>query len=307
MGGFSVALCIPTRNPGALVEEMVAGIRCQTLQPVRLLVVDSSPSDGEVDRFGELGADIVRIDPTSFDHGGARNRAFTLAGVDGYLFLTQDAIPAGPEAFANLVRALSDHPRAGVAYGRQLPAPGASPLARAHRSFNYPARSAAYSLADVGTQGVRALFCSNSFAVYRRQAIAEIGGFPTRIIANEDRWAAAKLLQRGWEVRYAADACVIHSHDHSPAQQFRRYFDTGVFEAQHPWFDALSGSASGEGIRLLRHQVASLAAERVSLPALRVAVHGAAAWTGYRAGRLHRLLPRPLRARLSGNRAYWSR
>jgi len=32
----------------------------------------------------------------------------------------------------------------------------------------------AYSLADVGTQGVRALFCSNSFAVYRRQAIVEM-------------------------------------------------------------------------------------------------------------------------------------
>jgi rhamnosyltransferase len=303
---FKFAVCIPTYNPGAWVERMVAGIRCQWLQPARVLVVDSSTSDGQVEGFAELGADIVRIEPGSFDHGGTRNLAFTVTDVDGYLFLTQDAIPARPDAFAHLVTALLGRARIGVAYGRHLPATDASPLARAHRSFNYPAYSATYCLTDLATHGVRALFCSNSFALYRREAIVEIGGFPSRILTNEDRWAAARLLQRGWEVRYAADACVIHSHEQSPTQQFRRYFDTGAFEAQHPWFGALVGGPSREGIRMLRHQTAHLTEEGVSVPALRVVAHATMAWTGYRAGRLHRLLPRRLCARLSGNRAFWS-
>ncbi len=297
-------LCIPTQDPGRWVDALVAGIRRQTLRPWHLLIVDSSSDDRAVERFSELGAEIRRISPDRFDHGGSRNLAFGVAGADAYLFLTHDAIPAHPEAFERLAAAL-EAPEVGVAYGRQLPRPDASPLARAHRAFNYPERSARFRLQDVASQGVRAVFCSNSFAIYRRQAIEELGGFPCPIVSNEDRWAAARLLQLGWELAYVAEAQVVHSHDHSPLAQFRRYFDTGAFEVEHAWLQRLAGRPTGEGMELVRRQVSALREARVRLPLLRVALHAGAAWLGYRVGRAHRWLPPSLRPHLGANRVYW--
>jgi rhamnosyltransferase len=297
-------LCIPTQDPGPWVDALIAGIHGQTLVPWRVLVVDSSADDGAVDRFAELGAEIRRIPPDRFDHGGSRNLAFSVTEADAYLFLTHDAIPAHPEAFERLAAAL-EAPEVGVAYGRQLPRSDASPLARAHRAFNYPERSARFRLEDVAGRGVRAVFCSNSFAIYRRKAIEELGGFPCPIVSNEDRWAAARLLQLGWELAYVAEAQVVHSHEHSPVAQFRRYFDTGAFEAQHPWFRQLAGRPTGEGVELVRCQVSALRGARVRFPLLRVALHAGAAWLGYRVGRAHRWLPPSLRVCLGANRAYW--
>jgi len=297
-------LCIPTRNPGPRVDALVEGIRGQTLRPWRVLVVDSSTGGEDVERFFELGAEIRRVPPDRFDHGGSRNLAFSVEGADAYLFLTHDAVPAHPEAFERLAAALEE-PAVGVAYGRQLPRPDASPLARAHRAFNYPERSIRYRLGDVARHGVRAVFCSNSFAIYRREAVEELGGFPCPVVSNEDRWAAARLLQLGWELAYVAEAQVVHSHEHSPVAQFRRYFDTGAFEAEHPWFGELVGRPTGEGLEMVRRQIAALREARVRFGVLRVAVHAGAAWLGYRAGRAHRRLPPALRVVLGANQAYW--
>ncbi len=304
MGAPRIVLCIPTRDPGPWVEPLVEGIRGQTLQPWRVLIVDSSTGGEGVERFVELGAEIRRLPPEGFDHGGSRNLAFSVQGADAYLFLTQDAIPAHAEAFERLAGALGE-PRVGLAYGRQLPRPDASPLARAHRTFNYPERSARYRLEDVAREGVRALFCSNSFAIYRREAVAALGGFPSPIVSNEDRWAAARVLQLGWELAYVAEAQVVHSHEHSPLAQFRRYFDTGAFEAEHAWFRELAGEPTGEGLGMVRRQLSALREAGVRFAVLRVALHAGAAWLGYRAGRAHRRLPASLRTALGANRAYW--
>ena len=47
---------------------------------------------------------------------------------------------------------------------------------------------------------------------------------------------AAKLLQEGYAINYAADAKVIHSHEYTCFQQFQRNFDIGhkyPFDTSH--------------------------------------------------------------------------
>ena len=67
-----------------------------------------------------------------------------------------------------------------------------------------------------------------------------------------------ELWQSGdMEIAYAADACVIHSHNYSCRQQFHRNFDLGVSQADHP--EIFEGVPSeGEGLRLVKKSLAYL-------------------------------------------------
>jgi rhamnosyltransferase len=300
-----VALCIPALNAGRWVDRVLAAVSKQSLTPRDFIVIDSSSTDGSPARWTEGSALVVTIDRDEFDHGGTRNRFLDLTDAPVLLFLTQDAVPAGPAAFETLVAGLTDRPETGLAYGRQLPHPGARAMARAHRAFNYPATPAYRTADDVAALGVRAAFSSDAFAAYRRAALESVGGFPDPIVGSEDRWVAARLLQQGWGIAYVPEAQVEHSHDDGYADNVRRYFDIGAFQSSQPWFEDYLGRPDREGRRLVEAQVAALRQDGVRAATPRVLSHAAASWIGFRLGRAHRRLPAPFAARLSTAPAYF--
>ncbi len=68
---------------------------------------------------------------------------------------------------------------------------------------------------------------------------------------------AGTMAKQGYGIAYAADACVIHSHNYSCRQQFHRNFDLGVSQADHP--EIFEGvPAEGEGLRLVKKSLAYL-------------------------------------------------
>lgn len=300
-----VALCLPTLNAGQWAERIAAAVARQTLRPDPFVVIDSSSTDGSPEAFRAVGAEVITIARDRFDHGGTRNLILDRMDADVVIYLTQDAVPTHDEALATLVAGLLEDDRTGVAYGRQLPRPDAPPHVRAHRAFNYPAEPSRRTKEDVSILGVRAAFSSNSFAAYRRAALEDIGRFPSRIIGSEDRWAAARLLQRDWRIAYVPAACVEHSHDYGLGETFRRYFDIGVFQASEPWFEAFLGRPEGEGIALVRRQLSASRSNAGSVAAARQILRGAASWLGFRFGRAHARIPARLRRRWTTNPAYW--
>ncbi|MGV8750275.1 glycosyltransferase family 2 protein, partial [Pseudomonas aeruginosa] len=115
------ALVIPTRNAGAHLDRLLPALAAQRRQPDSILVVDSRSSDDTVERFRAFGARVEVIEPASFNHGGTRRWASQQVEADALIYLTQDAIPASPDSFANLLDELYAEADIGVAYGRQLP------------------------------------------------------------------------------------------------------------------------------------------------------------------------------------------
>lgn len=304
-----VTLCIPTLNPGNLAGQMADALAQQTLHPNEILVIDSTSTDDSISQFARIGAKIIIIERADFDHGGTRNLAFQKSAADIYVFLTQDAIPTNCHAIENLVRALSENPKCALVYGRQAPSDRASVFARHARLFNYPAGDAVVikSQEDVPRLGIKAAFCSNSFAAYRQSAIEEIGYFSVNTLFAEDSIAAAKLLQRGWSIGYVPNAVVTHSHDYTLNQDARRYFDVGAFHSMNPWYVEFLGKAEGEGKRFVRSEYAYLKQEGVAFPLLKVILRNGARWLGYKVGRLEKSLPLAIKRRLSPNKAFWGR
>jgi rhamnosyltransferase len=240
-----VTLVVPTCNAGPAFKYFLEGLSCQLFKP-DLVLLDSESSDSTVAMAREAGFSVHSIPRREFNHGGTRQKGVDLCAADIIVFMTQDAILATPEAIKNLLRCFEDE-RVGAACGRQLPCPESSPIAAHARLFNYPSLSSVKSQEDIKNIGIKAAFLSNSFAAYRRSALLDVGGFPSDVIFGEDTYVAAKMLQADWKIAYCAEATCYHSHNYSIFEEFRRYFDIGVFHSREAWFINSLGKPEGEG------------------------------------------------------------
>ncbi|OQW71163.1 MAG: rhamnosyltransferase [Proteobacteria bacterium ST_bin11] len=302
-----VGLIVPTLNAGELWDSWLRAFARQTVKPDYLLLIDSSSTDRTVALAQSEGFDVRVIAKSEFNHGGTRQFGVNqLADADILVFLTQDALLATPDAIEKLVDAFAD-PSVGAAYGRQLPHSNAGPIGAHARLFNYPPQSQLRALQDKGQFGIKTVFISNSFAAYRRSALTAVGGFPLDTIMNEDTFVVGKMLISGWKVNYRGDATVFHSHDYGFLDEFKRYFDIGVFHAHSPWLQHTFGGASGEGRRFVCSELNYLAknAPRLLPSAL---MRTGLKWTGYKMGKaLHARMPLSLNRTLSLHKAYWVR
>ncbi len=249
------ALVILTYQAGRLWEQWLQSLDEQSLKPSKIIMIDSSSTDDTVPRAISYGLQPIIISPLTFNHGGTRNLAVELVGdVDVIVFMTQDAIFDSTFSLSNIVRQFQNHSIT-AACGRQLPHLDANPLATHARLFNYPDESRIKSAADIPELGLKVAFMSNSFAAYRRDVFEQLGGFPENTILAEDMYLAAKIIQAGYKVAYCADAAVLHSHNYTPWDEFRRYFDIGVFHACEPWIQQQFGGAAGEGARFVKSEL----------------------------------------------------
>lgn len=301
------ALIVPTLNAGTSFEQWLAALSQQTLAPAQVVIVDSQSSDGTPEKARKAGCLVHGIAAADFNHGGSRNLGVSLldADVEIAIFMTQDAILHAPQSFETLLAAF-DNPNVAAAYGRQLPHEDANPLAAHARFFNYPALSMTKGQADIPLLGLKTAFISNSFAAYRLSVWRELGGFPENIILAEDMYLAAKMILAGYDIGYCAEATVRHSHNYSVMQEFRRYFDTGVFHCEAGWIQDNLGGATGEGKRFVYSEWRYLW-QNVPHWLPLSPVFTLAKWTGYQLGRHWQRLPRCLLPHLSMNRQYWQR
>jgi rhamnosyltransferase len=301
-----VGLIVPTLNAGSLWDSWLKAFAQQTRKPDYLLVIDSSSSDGTAALARAQGFEVQVISRSEFNHGGTRQFGVNmLAEMDIIVFLTQDALLAKPDAIERLLEAFVDQ-QVGAAYGRQLPHRNAGPIASHARLFNYPAKSQLRCLRDRARLGIKTAFISNSFAAYRRNALIQVSGFPVDTIMNEDTYVAGKMLVSGWKIAYCADAQVFHSHDYGFLDEFKRYFDIGVFHTHSAWLQQTFGGASGEGLRFVISEMRYLMKHAPLLIPSAVLRTGLK-WLGFKLGAVHRGLPLVILKCFSLHKAYWLR
>ena len=286
-------------------RQFLDAVDTQTFQPYRKVMIDSSSSDGSRELASQRGWDVHVIAPEDFDHGGTRRRAFEICCADAEvgLFLTQDSILAEPQAIERLLECFRDT-TVGAVYGRQLPRPGAGAIEAHSRLFNYPGKGEIRSIEAAANLGLRTAFFSNSWGAYRMSAVRSSDALPKRAICSEDLYAAARLLEAGYRVAYAADATVWHSHGLSVAEEFRRYFDIGVFHCEQDWIRERFGGASREGLAYVRSELAYLA-RRAPWRIPEASIRTLLKYLAFRFGKAYQRLPRWLTPNLSASVNHW--
>lgn len=301
-----IDVVIPVYRPDGRLRTLLNRLMRQTRKPDRILLVNT-----EQELFDETcveGLDnvtVLHITKDEFDHGGTRHMAAMKLQGAFLLFFTQDAVPADSHLIDCLYAAFADE-KVCAAYARQLPAKDCSVLERYTRSFNYGEESRIKTQENLGELGIKTYFCSNVCAMYRRSAYEELGGFVRRAIFNEDMIFAGRLIQSGRAVAYCADAKVIHSHNYSNMQQFRRNFDLGVSQSEHP--EIFEGIPSeGEGIRMVKQTAVYLLRSRQLRLLPELVVKSGFKFAGYRMGKAYRKLPPKVVLFCTMNRSYWKK
>jgi rhamnosyltransferase len=307
---MDICIVVPVLNASKDWREFSSGLlenlRYSGFPPDTVLVIDSSSTDDTASLVRSCGFQSITILRSDFDHGATRQLAVdTVTKANFFVYLTQDAVLASPDAIELLLRSFDD-PGVGAAYGRQLPKAGARGVEAHARVFNYPAGSRTRALESRNEMGIKSIFLSDSFSAYRREALQAVGGFPGNVIFGEDTMIAGRLHLSGWKTAYVAEAAVFHSHSYSFAQEFRRYFDVGVLHVHQPWLLSEFGGAGGEGKRFVLSELAYLykhAPLQIPGAFLRTGLK----LLGYQLGLREAKLSPGMRLRLTMNKGYWNK
>ncbi len=298
-----VSVIILTLNAGERFRSLLEALLKQTV-PLELMVVDSSSTDSTLSIAEAYGAKVATVQRSDFDHGATRNFSLLQTSGDIVVFLTQDVIPAGKETVARLIAPFFADELVGCSYGRQLPCPGATVFAAHSRIFNYGSASLVKSRED-GERGIKVPFLSNSFAAYRRKTLEEVGLFKEGLISTEDTYAGARMLMAGYRIAYAADATVYHSHNYTVLEEFRRYFDIGVFHRREKWIMETFGRAEGEGSRFLLSELRYIVRESKYGLLPEFLARNSLKYLGFFLGRQYEKLPLKIITKMSRNKNYW--
>lgn len=279
-----VSVVIPTLNAGNKLNKLLYALKEQSLPAEEILVVDSSSEDNAVEICRQYkNVSLLSIPRDSFDHGGTRDMALRRCKGDIIVFLTQDAIPANSEFLEKLIKPLEEYQTA-ISVGRQLPRKDATKAEALVRRFNYPPYSSIRSKEDIPILGIKAFFCSDSCAAYRKDIYLKLGGFEYPLESNEDMFFAAKALQSGYRIAYTAEAMVYHSHNFSLREQYQRNYLQGYEIERHR---ELIGDVSlnTEGLKLVRTVSGNLLTEGAVGAFLFFVLNCCARWLGNRNGK----------------------
>lgn len=297
-------IAIPTYNGGRIWKDVVDNIQKYAPPESTVHIIDSSSKDDTVSIAKNAGFLVKVIASSDFNHGGTRNLAVNdhAEDYDVVIFMAQDAIPEA--GFIDKITSAFEDPNVACAWGRQLPHKDANPIARHARFFNYPAESHTCSLEDSAVLGLKTVFMSNSFSAYRIKVFQELGGFPSNTILCEDMYFTAKAILSGYKVAYVADAVVHHSHNYLPMEEFRRYFDIGVFHCDEPWIRDSFGGAGNEGKKFIISEFYYLFKNgKLYLPV--AFINNLMKFLGYKLGQKYKYLPNSLIKFCSMHKRFW--
>ncbi len=307
---YTVDIILPTYKPSKEFFDLIRLLESQTYPVHKIIIMNTEEKYFERLFHGTKilkvyhNIEVHHLSAREFDHAGTRRKALKYSNADIFVCMTHDAMPADTDLIQALVDALMCGEDVAAAYAKQLARPDCREIERFTRKFNYPDESGVKSAQDIERLGIKTFFCSNVCAAYNRAIYDVLGGFEKRAIFNEDMIYAGHAVKAGKRIAYAADAKVIHSHNLTCMQQFRRNFDLGVSQREHPEvFDGISSES--EGSRLVADTVRHLWDTKHKRLIPYLFVSSAFKLAGYKLGKAYRHLPAKAVWWCSSNKNYW--
>jgi rhamnosyltransferase len=214
--GASPAVTIIMRsfNEGWALRETLSALRAQTLTDWELVVIDSGSTDGSVQLLRAFNpAHLVQIRPEEYNPSRVMNHGMRLARSPFTIFLNADATPQSADWLGPLVRNLQN-PYVAAVFGCQIPRPDARAVFACdyERCFG-PNRESArwdhfFSMVSSGS----------------RKDIWAKRGFREDLQYAEDDEYSRWCKSQGYDVVYVPESVVMHSHNYTPTQAYRRSF-----------------------------------------------------------------------------------
>ncbi|WP_449543151.1 glycosyltransferase family 2 protein [Enterobacter ludwigii] len=306
----NLCVVVPTCNGGKIWEEAAFQLSHLKNQSIPIVTIDSESTDTTKVTSEKYGFIILNVKRSEFNHGGTRNIAARYCidqlGAEIVVFLTQDAILQSPMDAAEIIcNQFSDNPRLSAIYGKQLPHDDANYIAQHARYYNYRNEPYIATQENFKGMGLKAVFLSNSFSAYNSSSFSLLGGFPENTILCEDMYFAARSIQNNYAIGYCPEIAVKHSHNYSPTEEFKRYFDIGVFHTCEPWINEIFGGAGSEGAKFIVSEFKFLIKHN-PLCIISASINNVMKIIGYKLGKGYQKIPPKKRKAFSMHKAYWN-
>lgn len=304
---MKVDAVIPAYKPGHDLRELVEKLLDQTVRLGRIIIINTDREFfDEKEYLIAPAVDVVHITRHEFDHAGTRDMGLRMSDADYVLFMTMDAIPKDNYLVEKLLSGFRRADNIAVSYARQLPKKDCNRIEQITREFNYPAQSRVQTSDDIKELGIKAYFCSDVCAMYDTSIYRSLGGFKAPAIFNEDMVYAARALDAGYAVSYCADALVYHSHNYTGRQYYRRNFDLGVSQADHPEiFERFN--VKGTGMQLVRKSLAQICRRGTPADIIRLVYYSGMKYLGFRKGKNYHKLSLKSCLKHTSDKEYWNR
>lgn len=299
-----VSVVIPIFNAAPFLPRLLDMLSKQTLLH-EIILIDSGSTDNTHDILRSYNLQFIQISKAEFNHGATRNLGLEQSKFEIVLFLTQDALPASSLTLELLVNMLKNNENMAMAYGRQLPYPQTKVFGRVARIMNYPDGTIVKNKDLIPKMGIKTCACSNSFAAYYKSELTAVGGFPSHTILGEDVSVAARFILLGKTIGYSADAQVYHSHDYSIVEEFKRYFDIGVFHLEQREVLSQFSQAESEGFKYVIEELKYLISNGHTILIPLQIIRTFAKYVGYILGRHQNFLPLFLKRKFSMHKSFW--
>lgn len=209
-----VSIVLRSYNEAWALRDTLPAMAAQNYRNWELIVFDSGSTDGSVEMIrAAKPKHFIQLHPHEYRPGRVMNQGMQLARNDRVIFLNADATPQGPDWLGPLVAALAD-PRTAAVFGRQIPRPDCeAPFARDYEKCFGPARESAtwehfFSMVSSGL---------------RKDIWAHRGFVETMQYSEDDeytRWCRSE----GYRIAYCPGSVVMHSHNYTPKQAYKRSF-----------------------------------------------------------------------------------
>ena len=304
---MKVDAVIPAYKPGHDLRELVEKLLDQTVRLGRIIIINTDREYfDEKEYLIAPAVEVVHITRHEFDHAGTRDMGLRMSDADYVLFMTMDAIPKDNYLVEKLLSGFRRADNIAVSYARQLPKKDCNRIEQITREFNYPAQSRVQTSDDIKELGIKAYFCSDVCAMYDTSIYRSLGGFKAPAIFNEDMVYAAGALDAGYAVSYCADALVYHSHNYTGRQYYRRNFDLGVSQADHPEiFERFN--VKGTGMQLVRKSLAQICRSGTPADIIRLVYYSGMKYLGFRKGKNYHKLSLKSCPKHTSDKEYWNR
>ncbi len=209
-----VSIVLRSFNEAWALPATLAALTTQTHRNWELIVFDSGSTDGSVELLQAARPScFIQLKPHDYRPGRVLNQGMQLARHERVIFLNADATPQGPNWLLPLVGAL-DEPGVAAVFGRQIPRPDCRlPFDRDYERCFGPRRESAqwdhfFSMVSSGL---------------RREVWTRIG-FNEAMQYSEDDDYTRRCRAAGHRIRYVPESVVMHSHNYTPRQAFKRSF-----------------------------------------------------------------------------------
>lgn len=209
-----VTIILRSFNEAWALRDTLAALKAQEYSHWELIAFDSGSTDGSVELLRDAQpSHFVQLRSEDYKPGRVLNQGARLARSDYCIFLNADATPVDAHWLRPLVNALQQAENA-AAYSRQIPRSGCQAVYAAdyERCFSPNRRAARWDhFFSMVSSGIRK-------DVWSRR------GFLEHVQYAEDDEYTRWCKTQGYRIVFCPASVVIHSHNYTPAQAYRRSF-----------------------------------------------------------------------------------